>query len=108
MKSSPPQVGEKRGLLCPKCGDNLTHARVCKSYQSASGQMRTRVCRRCHTEVETIEAVVGASVEVLDVSNLDRDQVRMVRQMVTQLRRVNVTIDMPMKPRVLQLPDERA
>lgn len=94
MKPGYPQIGEKRGLHCPKCGGCLGAKYVAKSYASPAGQFRTRVCS-CGAEVETSETVIGVVAEVIDVTDLEKDQVRMLTQLIAGFRKQNVVIDMP-------------
>jgi transcriptional regulator NrdR family protein len=83
-----PQLGERRGLHCPKCQGRLD-SKVAQSYPSPAGQFRRRICPDCLADVETAERVVGLVPEVLDISGLDRDQVRVLTQMLATFRREN-------------------
>lgn len=93
MKPGAIQPGERRGLFCP-CGAPIGPQYIAQSYASPAGQYRMRVCRICLAEVETIEHVVGLAPEMLDCTGLRADQLRLIRQMLTQFRRENVTIEM--------------
>ena len=79
----------RRGIYCPKCdhGD-LTLQYIAKSYPSPGGQFRIRVCSKCHSDVETLEHVVGLAPEILDISGLDRANVIALRQMVRSFRQL--------------------
>lgn len=92
--SQNPVPGERRGLFCPKCNAPLGTKYVAKSYASAAGHYRTRHCG-CGVEVETSEVVIGNTLEVIDVTGLSPDQLRLIRSMLAQFRRENVVIDMP-------------
>ena len=94
MKPGLVQPGERRGLFCPRCGEALTVRLVAMSYPSPAGQSRRRVCS-CGADVETTEVVAGMTAEIVDVSALNPDQLRLIRQMVAQFTRENVTIEMP-------------
>lgn len=53
---------DRRGLHCPKCGTSVQNQLVAKSYPiDGGGHRRTRYCGKCHTEVVTVEWVVGDS-----------------------------------------------
>ncbi len=67
---------------------------IAKSYKSPAGQFRTRCCRGCGAEIETVETVVGSVTDFIDVSGLGRAQLLIVRQMLAEFRRQAVTIDM--------------
>lgn len=89
-----PVPGERRGLFCPKCGERLDTKYVANSYASPAGHYRTRHCR-CGIEVETSEIVLGNTLDVLDVTGLTKDQLRLIRSMLSTFRQQNVVIEMP-------------
>lgn len=79
---------EPRGLRCPKCRDPLAARLVAKAYPSPAGVYRLRHCS-CGTAVETAETVIGIDAEVLDISDLNAEQVKLVRAQVEVLRSCN-------------------
>lgn len=95
MKPGAIQPGERRGLFCPGCGASVSPNYIAESYASPAGQYRLRCCQSCHADVESTEVVVGFTSEILDVSGLRADQLRLIRQMLAQFQRENVIIDIP-------------
>lgn len=79
---------EPRGLRCPSCRTPIGARYVAKAYPSPAGVYRLRHCQ-CGASIETSEAVIGIETEVLDISDLNAAQVKLVRTQVDVLRSSN-------------------
>ncbi len=79
---------ESRGLRCPSCAELLGSRLVAKTYPSPAGVYRLRHCC-CGAAVESCETVIGVESEVLDISDLNPEQVKLVRAQVEVLRSSN-------------------
>ena len=88
MPVQTPRTVEPRGLRCPDCREPLGSRLIAKSYPSPAGVYRLRHCG-CGAAVESSETVIGIDAEVLDISDLNPEQVKLVRAQVEVLRSSN-------------------
>ncbi len=88
MPSQAPRDREPRGLRCPSCLHAIEARLIAKTYASPAGIYRLRHCS-CGSSVETSETVIGLEPEVLDISDLNSEQVKLARTLVEVLRATN-------------------
>lgn len=97
-----------RGIFCPGCGQPVHRRMIAKSYPAPGGQFRLRYCPTLDCAgfregVETLEAPVGFEPRLLDVSDLPKEDVRALRAMVAQMRKLQA-----MKPMLEAIEREHA